>query len=149
VRRVLTVCVLILFLAGCSKSPVDMRGSWSVTATNRANGNFTFVHTMNVRQSGTTLSGSAYIDGYYFGTVSGSVDGNKFSMRVNVSSSYGGGHFNYSGSAGADTFSGSYTASGGGYGPISGNRMSSASLGASEAQGGEAQGVIERLREAD
>jgi hypothetical protein len=83
---------------------------------------------MDFNQSGSALSGGGYFDGTLVGTINGSVGHNNFGWRLTVFSTYGGGYADFEATTNGSTFTGTYEASAGGYGPISGNRMSSNSV---------------------
>jgi hypothetical protein len=111
-----------LFLAGCNSSGVsiDMTGTWSATFTNNANNDAKVTFTLNLIESGSSLSGSASLSGVFVGSISGSRNGSKFTFTLPVS---GVGTFNVEGTTTSlNNFSASYTASGGGYGHVNGSR---------------------------
>lgn len=114
--------ILIALLASCSITaiPVNMSGTWSATFTNRANLDKEATFTLRVTDTGSSLSGSAYIGGIYAGSIRGTRSGGNFEFRLPIS---GVGTFQVEGkTTSTDRFTGSYTANGGGYGPVSGSR---------------------------
>lgn len=137
--------LVFIMLAGCANTSLfatDMTGQWSVTSTNLANDNFTVTWIMSVNQSGSALVGSAYVLGNYAGSISGDVSGNRFKFRLSIPSSNGGGYADFTGTVSGQTASGSYTASGGGYGPISGSRGSTTFATQADREGGVGAGGL-------
>lgn len=122
------LCLLLLTACGGGSAPINMSGYWSLTLTNRGNGNTTSVWTLDLYHGGSAISGTAYITGEPVGSVSGTANGAKASFRLNVYSDYGGGYFDFEITVSNDAFTGEYKASGGGYGPVSGNRMFSSAF---------------------
>jgi hypothetical protein len=125
---VFSFLVLVLVLASCGTStpiPINLTGIWSMDVTNNANDYKKGTFTLNLSQIGSSVSGSAYVSGAYAGSISGSNNDGSFSFTLATTA----GSMNIKGkTTSLNYFYGDYTASAGGYGPVSGTRNTSSSL---------------------
>lgn len=117
----------IISLASCGSpaTAYNASGTWNGTATNTNNNNFVSRQRLVITDNNGYISGTDYIiieDGTAgaFGTISGTRNANG-SAVLTVTSTLAGspGTFVFSGTFSGNSFTGTYTASGGGAGPFS------------------------------
>lgn len=117
----------VLSLASCgtgnSGPEYSASGTWTGKSTNLNNDNFEFRHRLIISDNGGTLTGTAQaLDGseyVTYGTLTGTrKSDNRATVVVTVTYEGAGGSSTFSGEFSGNTFTGNYTASGGGAGPF-------------------------------
>jgi hypothetical protein len=131
-RKSLAFVLLCFVLMSCSSGStpdINVAGTWATTFVNEARADTKTTLDLQLTQSGDALGGKASVEGENFGTVQGKKSGNVLTFTVTVDPSVGTGTFSVTTSSlSQNSFSGTYTASGGGFGTVSGTRSSTSAL---------------------
>jgi hypothetical protein len=122
IRRWLGIGAIVL-LAGCGPAvPIDASGVWDLEYTNIANNDFQGTMTYLLSQDDITITGFAGIGGIC-GDVSGRMVRYTLTLVFELYEVCGDATFYTTGTVLGDSFEGTYTASGGGKGPVVGRRV--------------------------